>query len=150
MNNSIAIVVVIVAAILGIAVLIGLFFLFRELTCWYFKINKMAKELKQIDAHLEAIARLTEQNLSLQRKIAFDASKTAPVAEVGPAAPVVEVGPAAPVAEVAPADPVVEVVPAAPVVEAVPAPAPAARFCTQCGNPIQEGQNFCTSCGAKN
>lgn len=126
MDNMIAIVVVILAAILGIAVCIGLFFLFRAITCWYFKINKIVAELKKIDEHLGTIARLTEQSLVVQRKTATD------VPHAVPATPVVPVS--APVVEVEP-----EVV-----------STPAARFCTGCGAQLQDGQNFCTQCGAKN
>lgn len=35
-----------------ILVLIGLWFIFREVNCWYFKINEMLKVLKSIESKL--------------------------------------------------------------------------------------------------
>lgn len=99
-NMSIAIVVVIFGIILGIALLVGLFFLFRAITCWYFKINKMVDELKKIDAHLEKIAFLTEQNLNAQQRATFNSSQATPATPVFAPAP--EAAPAAPVFAPAP------------------------------------------------
>ena len=38
---------VIIFIIFGIAITVGLFFLFRLITCWYFKINKRVSLLEQ-------------------------------------------------------------------------------------------------------
>ena len=137
MDASIAIVVAIVAVILGIAISVGLFFLFRAITCWYFKINKIVDELKKIDAHLARMAFLAEQNTSMQQRPAVNPYQATAAEPVAPAAPAEPVVPAEPVA------------PAEPVVTAEPV-APAVRCCVNCGNQLSEGALFCTSCGTKN
>ena len=53
---SMGIIWVIIISVVAILVAVGLFFLFRAITLWYFKINAMLKELKKANAYLARIA----------------------------------------------------------------------------------------------
>ena len=134
---GISIVVVILAVIVSLLVAIGLFFLFRAITCWYFKINKLLKEQQKTNAYLERIANAVERGASVP------ASFTA--------APIVNKVPVAP--------PVVQSIPVpqpAPVVHNEPvqtppeitvAPEVSQKTCAGCGVLLPADAAFCTQCG---
>lgn len=141
--NPIVLIIVIVA---GIAVSIGLFFLFRAITLWYFKINKMYKELQKTNRYLEQMlmnganpAASERAPMPVPNPVAAEpVQQTAPL----PVTPI----PAAPV-PVVPVQtaPVVAEAPAAPV-----AAEPVQRTCANCGAVLQEGAAFCMACGTRN
>lgn len=123
--------------VLALIVLIGLFFLFRAITCWYFKINKHVKALNAINANLERIAVALEQN----KVIVPQQTVPAPVSPA-PVSPAPAVSPTpAPVVE-----PVLAETPAFTVSAPVAAPE---RKCASCGSVLKEGAVFCVNCGSK-
>lgn len=150
----------IVAIIITIAIAIGLFFLVRAITCWYFKINQHIKQMKLMNDNLARIASALEvaNNASGQATqlagnntrelVSAIASAAGQVAgAVQPAAPAAKETPVTqktPVAE-APATPVEA--PAMPVAEA-PA-APVAKVCPNCGSTLSDDAVFCVNCGTK-
>ncbi len=164
-DNGLILVLVIVLAII---VAIGLFFLFRAITCWYFKINKMLKELKKTNSYLERIAVAVEQN----RAVIPPVPMVTPIPEAAAAPMVTPIPEAAPIPVVAPVPvvaPIPEVVPVvapvpesnstvviaptpveAPVFEAASAPVVATeKKCASCGATLNPGTVFCVHCGAK-
>ena len=60
---------VIIFIIFGIAITVGLFILFRLITCWYFKINKRVSLLEQ------QVNLLSEINYKLDRLMKMSSSK---------------------------------------------------------------------------
>lgn len=60
---------IIIFFIIGVAIAVGLFFLFRLITCWYLKINKRVDLLEQ------QVRLLTEMNMKID-KLASDKQKT--------------------------------------------------------------------------
>jgi len=130
-------VIVILAIVLAIIVAIGLFFLFRAITCWYFKINKHVKTLNAINTNLERIAIALEQNKVVvpQQPVSAPASVSPAVAPIPVPTPIKT---SAPAVDPAP----VEVAASAPVVATE-------RKCASCGSLLKEGTVFCVNCGAK-
>ena len=60
---------IIIFFIIGVAIAVGLFFLFRLITCWYLKINKRVDLLEQ------QVRLLTEMNMKID-KLASDKQQT--------------------------------------------------------------------------
>ena len=60
---------IIIFFIIGITIAVGLFFLFRLITCWYLKINKRVDLLEQ------QVRLLTEMNMKID-KLASDKQQT--------------------------------------------------------------------------
>ncbi len=139
----------ILVIVLSIIVAIGLFFLFRAITCWYFKINKLLKELKKTNSYLERIAIATEQNKALAAPVQpYVNAQTAPQAIKQPVAPApvpAQAPTPVPVPVVAPVAAPVE----APVFEAAAPVAAPEKKCASCGSTLKEGTLFCVNCGAK-
>ena len=138
-------VIVILAIVLAIIVAIGLFFLFRAITCWYFKINKHVKALNAINTNLERIAIALEQNKVVvpQHTVSAQAPVFPAVAPIPVPAPVKASTPAVEPAPVVAVDP-------APVEGPASAPVIATeRKCASCGTTLKEGTVFCVNCGAK-
>jgi hypothetical protein len=46
-----------VAAVVTLVIVIAIFLVFREVVCWYWKINRMVELLESIDATLRSRAR---------------------------------------------------------------------------------------------
>ncbi|MGN0384355.1 MAG: zinc-ribbon domain-containing protein [Lachnospiraceae bacterium] len=146
----------IIAIVVTIAIAIGLFFLVRAITCWYFKINQAIKQLKLMNDNLARIAGALEfansangqatqlagnNTRELVSAIANAAGQVA--GAVQPAAPAA----GAPITKETPEAPVTPVeAPAAPV--EVPA-APVAKVCPNCGSTLSEDAVFCVNCGTK-
>lgn len=135
-----------VAMIVGaIAVLIGLFFLFRAITCWYLKINKLLKEQKKTNAYLERIAIAVERgaNMPVQAPVAQNTNVYSQPTQSAPTpTPIPVPVSSTPIPEVVTPQPVAEE-PIAPVVEE----APVAKTCQSCGSTIPDGASFCVQCG---
>lgn len=65
--------------ILAIVIMVGLFFLFRAITCWYLKINKLLAELRKTNRYLEQIAAATTQNPHMTAPVVAPSVAPAPV-----------------------------------------------------------------------
>lgn len=142
MSEGLAMMILVI--VLSIIVAIGLFFLFRAITCWYLKINKMLKELQNANSYLERIAIATEQNRNMATPVQpYANAQTAPQAPKQPVAPAPVAAPT-PVAASTPAPAVA----AASAPTATPMAAPE-RKCASCGSTLKEGTLFCVNCGAK-
>lgn len=155
-NEGIGMMILVI--VLSVIVAIGLFFLFRAITCWYLKINKLLKELKKANGYLERIAIATEQNKALAAPVSpyanASAAPQAPKQAVAPAqAPVATPAPvpvAAPTPVSAPVETPVSTPVETPVFEAASAPVAAPeKKCASCGSPLKDGSLFCVNCGAK-
>ena len=150
----------IVAIIVTIAIAIGIFFLVRAITCWYFKINQHIKQMKLMNDNLARIASALEfaNNASGQAtqlagnntrelvsaianaagQVAGAVQPTAPAAKESPVAET----PATPIeASVTPAE--------APAVPVEASAAPVARVCPNCGSTLSDDAVFCVNCGTK-
>lgn len=138
----------ILSVVLGIAVSIGLFFLFRAITCWYLKINKMLAELKKIDAHMERIAFLTEKSMNAQFA-ALNQSSQAFSSPSGAATQSSVPYSGAPSPSVSYSEPVAATTSVSQAEQAAPV-SQAVRYCINCGNQLQDGQDYCVVCGTKN
>ncbi len=161
----------IIVIILIIAIWVGLFFLFRAITLWYLKINKMLKELQKSNEYLMRITMAVEQgNRMPPAGGGFGPGSLMP--GPGPAMP--GNNPAMPGANSVmpgnnPAMPVTPVMPGAtPVMSGEPfaaetpwgteaekknpetAQLPKQNICKQCGAVLQDGALFCVQCGTKN
>lgn len=131
--------VVIIVAIIALLVAVGLFFLFRAIACWYFKINKLLKEQQQTNAYLERIAMAIERNASIP--VSHNGAPMAQSAPIAQPAPVMQTPPvvqSAPFIQNAPE-------PAQP--DIVVAPEVAEKTCAGCGVPLPADASFCTQCG---
>lgn len=146
----------IIVIILIIAIWVGLFFLFRAITLWYLKINKMLKELQKSNEYLMRITMAVEQG-----------NRMPPAGGFGPGSLMPGPGPVMPGNN--PAMPVTPVMPGAtPVMSGEPfaaetpwgteaekinpetAQLPKQNICKQCGAVLQDGALFCVQCGTKN
>lgn len=148
--------------VLAVLAAVGLFFLFRAITLWYFKINAMLKELKKANAYLARIAAAAES----PRPVMMQQGHPAMPVQGMPVQPPMQgavMQSAAPASVFRPGAAVVapEAVSEAPNTSA-PAPAAAPvqaemtpaqetkRTCVKCGAVLQEDANFCMECGTKN
>ena len=131
MSQGIGIALVVIVA--GLLVSIGLFFLVRLIVLWYFKINKMLKELTKMNYYLERLV----------------AQGEVPHVTVQQAAPQPIVQPLDPVPQ-----PMIQPMPqetaAIPAMAAPVAAEPVRRTCVKCGAVLQDGASFCMQCGTKN
>ncbi|MBQ9134474.1 MAG: zinc-ribbon domain-containing protein [Lachnospiraceae bacterium] len=138
MNFTITLFVIIFAILLGIAAAVGLFFLFRAITCWYLKINKMLREQQKTNAYLERIAMALERNACnpAQAPGMQQAPSQSPVAPVSPV--------------VAPIPPVVAPVPpvASPEAPSINIEMAIEKKCQHCGTTLSDSSVFCPQCGA--
>lgn len=71
--------IIILAIVLSLVLMVGLFFLFRAITCWYLKINKLLAELRKANLYLEQIAAATTQNPHMVAPVAAPVAAPAPV-----------------------------------------------------------------------
>ncbi|MBQ7954449.1 MAG: zinc-ribbon domain-containing protein [Lachnospiraceae bacterium] len=142
MNSTTVLILLILAILLGIAISIGLFFLFRELTCWYFKINKLLQEQRKTNAYLERIAMTIERSAFNQMQ--------------NPAIQVQPVQPEQPVQSEQPVQPAVTPEPSA---ESSVEPSlsqqtvsdsieKVAKKCPNCGHEVSDNYAFCMKCGS--
>lgn len=131
MNQGIGIAIVVIVA--GLLVSIGLFLLVRLIVLWYFKINKMLKELTKMNYYLERLV----------------AQGEVPHVTVQQAAPQPIVQPLDPIPQ-----PMIQPMPqetaAIPTMAAPAAAEPVKRTCVKCGAVLQDGASFCMQCGTKN
>ena len=142
----------IVAIIITIAIAIGIFFLVRAITCWYFKINQHIKQMKLMNDNLARIASALEfaNNASGQATQLAGNNTRELVSAIANAAGQVAgaVQPAAPLAGAsvaeAPATPV-----EAPTVPVEASAAPVAKVCPNCGSTLSDDAIFCVNCGTK-
>ncbi len=153
MSQGIGIAIVVIVA--GLLVWIGLFFLVRLIVLWYFKINKMLKELTKMNYYLERLVAQGEvPHVTVQQ------AAPQPVAQpTNPAPqPIVQPLDPAPQPIVQPLDPtpqpVIQPMPqetaAIPTMAAPAAAEPVKRTCVKCGAVLQDGASFCMQCGTKN
>lgn len=144
----------IMVILLIIAIWVGLFFLFRAITLWYLKINKMLKEMQRSNEYLMRITMALEQG----GRIPPMGGGFVPGPAVPGANPIMPgVNPVVP--ENNPAMPG-----EAPVMDASlqtfgmgaanekpeTAQAPEKHVCRQCGAVLQDGASFCVQCGTRN
>ena len=131
LSQGIGIAIVVIVA--GLLVSIGLFLLVRLIVLWYFKINKMLKELTKMNYYLERLV----------------AQGEVPLVTVQQAAPQPIVQPLDPTPQ-----PVIQPMPqetaAIPTMAAPAAAEPVKRTCVKCGAVLQDGASFCMQCGTKN
>ena len=131
LSQGIGIAIVVIVA--GLLVSIGLFLLVRLIVLWYFKINKMLKELTKMNYYLERLV----------------AQGEVPHVTVQQAAPQPIVQPLDPIPQ-----PMIQPMPqetaAIPTMAAPAAAEPVKRTCVKCGAVLQDGASFCMQCGTKN
>lgn len=127
------IVVIIIIGIVSLLVSIALFFLFRAITCWYFKINKLLKEQQKTNAYLERIAIAVERNASMP--VSYGNAPVVQSVPVTQPAPTVQ---SAPVTQSAPAPAQPEITVATEATE---------KTCAGCGVVLPADASFCTQCG---
>ena len=153
----------IVAIIITIAIAIGIFFLVRAITCWYFKINQHIKQMKLMNDNLARIASALEfaNNASGQATQLAGNNTRELVSAIANAAGQVAgaVQPAAPLAGASVAEaPAIQKTPAAeapatpveaPTVPVEASAAPVARVCPNCGSTLSDDAIFCVNCGTK-
>ena len=142
MSQGIGIAIVVIVA--GLLVSIGLFFLVRLIVLWYFKINKMLKELTKMNYYLERLVAQGEvPHVTVQQ------AAPQPVAQPMNPAPQPIVQPLDPVPQ-----PMIQPMPqetaAIPAMAAPVAAEPVRRTCVKCGAVLQDGASFCMQCGTKN
>lgn len=131
------IIILILAGIVSLLISIALFFLFRAITCWYFKINKLLKEQQKTNAYLERIAMAVERNASVPASFA-----AAPIVNSAPMTP--PVVQSIPVPQPAPA---VHNEPVQTQPEITVASEPAEKVCAGCGVVLPADASFCIQCG---
>ena len=160
MSQGIGIAIVVIVA--GLLVSIGLFLLVRLIVLWYFKINKMLKELTKMNYYLERLVAQGEVPHVTVQQAAPQPMNPAPqpVAQpMNPAPqPIVQPLDPAPQPIVQPLDPVpqpmIQPMPqetaAIPAMAAPVAAEPVRRTCVKCGAVLQDGASFCMQCGTKN
>lgn len=142
MSQGIGIAIVVIVA--GLLVSIGLFFLVRLIVLWYFKINKMLKELTKMNYYLERLVAQGEvPHVTVQQ------AAPQPVAQPMNPAPQPIVQPLDPTPQ-----PMIQPMPqetaAIPAMAAPVAAEPVRRTCVKCGAVLQDGASFCMQCGTKN
>ncbi len=164
MSQGIGIAIVVIVA--GLLVSIGVFLLVRLIVLWYFKINKMLKELTKMNYYLERLVaqgevpHVTVQQAAPQPIVQPLDPAPQPVAQpMNPAPqPIVQPLDPAPQPIVQPLDPtpqpVIQPMPqetaAIPTMAAPAAAEPVKRTCVKCGAVLQDGASFCMQCGTKN
>ena len=164
MSQGIGIAIVVIVA--GLLVSIGVFLLVRLIVLWYFKINKMLKELTKMNYYLERLVaqgevpHVTVQQAAPQPIVQPLDPAPQPVAQpLNPAPqPIVQPLDPAPQPIVQPLDPtpqpVIQPMPqetaAIPTMAAPAAAEPVKRTCVKCGAVLQDGASFCMQCGTKN
>lgn len=164
MSQGIGIAIVVIVA--GLLVSIGLFLLVRLIVLWYFKINKMLKELTKMNYYLERLVaqgevpHVTVQQAAPQPIVQPLDPAPQPVAQpMNPAPqPMVQPLDPAPQPMVQPLDPtpqpMIQPMPqetaAIPAMAAPVAAEPVKRTCVKCGAVLQDGASFCMQCGTKN
>lgn len=142
MSQGIGIAIVVIVA--GLLVWIGLFLLVRLIVLWYFKINKMLKELTKMNYYLERLVAQGEvPHVTVQQ------AAPQPVAQPTNPAPQPIVQPLDPAPQ-----PMIQPMPqetaAIPTMAAPAAAEPVKRTCVKCGAVLQDGASFCMQCGTKN
>lgn len=164
LSQGIGIAIVVIVA--GLLVSIGLFLLVRLIVLWYFKINKMLKELTKMNYYLERLVaqgevpRVTVQQAAPQPIVQPLDPAPQPVAQPMNPAPQPMVQPLDPTPQpmVQPLDPtpqpMIQPMPqetaAIPAMAAPVAAEPVKRTCVKCGAVLQDGASFCMQCGTKN
>lgn len=164
MSQGIGIAIVVIVA--GLLVSIGLFLLVRLIVLWYFKINKMLKELTKMNYYLERLVaqgevpHVTVQQAAPQPIVQPLDPAPQPVAQPMNPAPQPMVQPLDPAPQpiVQPLDPtpqpMIQPMPqetaAIPAMAAPVAAEPVKRTCVKCGAVLQDGASFCMQCGTKN
>ena len=164
MNQGIGIAIVVIVA--GLLVSIGVFLLVRLIVLWYFKINKMLKELTKMNYYLERLVaqgevpHVTGQQAAPQPIVQPLDPAPQPVAQPMNPAPQPMVQPLDPTPQpmVQPLDPTLQpmIQPMPQETAAIPAMAapvaaePVKRTCVKCGAVLQDGASFCMQCGTKN
>lgn len=164
MNQGIGIAIVVIVA--GLLVSIGVFLLVRLIVLWYFKINKMLKELTKMNYYLERLVaqgevpHVTVQQAAPQPIVQPLDPAPQPVAQPMNPAPQPMVQPLDPTPQpmVQPLDPIpqpmIQPMPqetaAIPAMAAPVAAEPVKRTCVKCGAVLQDGASFCMQCGTKN
>lgn len=164
MNQGIGIAIVVIVA--GLLVSIGVFLLVRLIVLWYFKINKMLKELTKMNYYLERLVaqgevpHVTVQQAAPQPIVQPLDPAPQPVAQPMNPAPQPMVQPLDPTPQpmVQPLDPtpqpMIQPMPqetaAIPAMAAPVAAEPVKRTCVKCGAVLQDGASFCMQCGTKN
>ena len=147
--------IALVGIVVGLLVSIGLFFLVRLIVLWYFKINKMLKELTKMNYYLERLVAQGEvPHVTVQQ------ATPQPMAQpMNPAPqPIVQPLDPAPQPIVQPLDPtpqpMIQPMPqetaAIPAMAAPVAAEPVRHTCVKCGAVLQDGASFCMQCGTKN
>ena len=164
LSQGIGIAIVVIVA--GLLVSIGLFLLVRLIVLWYFKINKMLKELTKMNYYLERLVaqgevpHVTVQQAAPQPIVQPLDPAPQPVAQpMNPAPqPIVQPLDPAPQPIVQPLDPtpqpMIQPMPqetaAIPAMAAPVAAEPVKRTCVKRGAVLQDGASFCMQCGTKN
>ncbi len=175
LSQGIGIAIVVIVA--GLLVSIGLFLLVRLIVLWYFKINKMLKELTKMNYYLERLVAQGEvphvtvqqaapqpivQPLDLAPQPVAQPMNPAPQPIVQPLdlapQPIVQPLDPTPQPMVQPLDPtpqpMIQPMPqetaAIPAMAAPIAAEPVKRTCVKCGAVLQDGASFCMQCGTKN
>lgn len=164
LSQGIGIAIVVIVA--GLLVSIGLFLLVRLIVLWYFKINKMLKELTKMNYYLERLVaqgevpHVTVQQAAPQPIVQPLDPAPQPVAQPMNPAPQPMVQPLDPTPQsmVQPLDPtpqpMIQPMPqetaAIPTMAAPAAAEPVKRTCVKCGAVLQDGASFCMQCGTKN
>ena len=164
MSQGIGIAIVVIVA--GLLVSIGVFLLVRLIVLWYFKINKMLKELTKMNYYLERLVaqgevpHVTVQQAAPQPIVQPLDPVPQPVAQPMNPAPQPMVQPLDPTPQpmVQPLDPtpqpMIQPMPqetaAIPTMAAPAAAEPVKRTCVKCGAVLQDGASFCMQCGTKN
>ncbi len=152
-NPELKIVVIIAAIIIAV----GLFFLFRVIALWYFKINKILAELKRTNDYLAKIAygaqgsgntgnlgpngpmQIQQGSVPMNKQATGQAVPAFSTSVVQPAATPVQ-GVRAEAANIPFSEKPVETVPQIPV----------QQVCRQCGAVLLNDAAFCVQCGTKN
>lgn len=164
LSQGIGIAIVVIVA--GLLVSIGLFLLVRLIVLWYFKINKMLKELTKMNYYLERLVaqgevpHVTVQQAAPQPIVQPLDPVPQPVAQPMNPAPQPMVQPLDPTPQpmAQPLDPtpqpMIQPMPqetaAIPTMAAPAAAEPVKRTCVKCGAVLQDGASFCMQCGTKN
>lgn len=153
LSQGIGIAIVVIVA--GLLVSIGLFLLVRLIVLWYFKINKMLKELTKMNYYLERLVaqgevpHVTVQQAAPQPIVQPLDPTPQPVAQPMNPAPQPMVQPLDPTPQ-----PMIQPMPqetaAIPTMAAPAAAEPVKRTCVKCGAVLQDGASFCMQCGTKN
>jgi ribosomal protein L40E/uncharacterized protein YneF (UPF0154 family) len=127
----------------GILIVVGLFFLFRELLNWYWKNNARLNELRIQTSLLMEIKNLLMMRNTGTQEVATQQNFGNPSQPASPGYPVNPIIPGNPINHSHPGNPVNSVEPS----NANQRITPAKIVCSKCGNPLPEGAKFCDKCG---